>query len=69
MATHAIEMTLPRAIKVKNTDVVFVVRENGKVIGTVRMSKGGLEYTPAHKQGKGTIRLSWLAFDRFIRGV
>jgi hypothetical protein len=66
---HGIEMTLPDRIKIKNADVVFEIRHNRTLIGKVKMSRGGLEYTPTHKQSKGTIRKSWPAFDRLIRGI
>lgn len=46
-------------------DVVFVVRESGEVLGTLKVSKGALVWRPG--KGKHSYKLPWGQFDAIIK--
>ena len=46
MATHDIDMTVPRTVVLK-TDVNFSVRSDGRKVGELRVSRGSLAWKPA----------------------
>ncbi len=48
---------------VLNKDVTFHVKNDGGVLGTLMVSKGGVEWRPAHKSVK-TIRMNWRQFAK-----
>jgi hypothetical protein len=46
MATHEIILNIPHGITVVNTDIEVVVREDGEVLGRVRISRGSIDWIP-----------------------
>jgi hypothetical protein len=57
---HKVQLTVPNAMDmVGNTDVVFRVTTDGRLVGTVRISRGAIDFT---KSGGRRFRLKW---DRF----
>jgi len=48
MATHRVQMNIPRGIPVVNTDVDFTIKSNGTKLGTLKVSKGAVEWLPAN---------------------
>ena len=48
MAKHDVLMNIPRGIPVINTDVDFAVKSNGSKLGTLKVSKGAVEWLPAN---------------------
>lgn len=48
-------------------DIVFIVDEDGERLGTLKISKGGLDWLPARKWRDKPFRLDWSRFDRLIR--
>ena len=64
MATHEINMTIPPEI-VLNKDVEFAISSDGSKIGTLKISRGTVEWLPAnHKYG---YHVSWEDFDKMMR--
>lgn len=62
---HSIEMQLPKTQVVK-TDVEFVIKKDGKLLGRLNISQGNLEWIPSgHSVKKFKIR--WSAFDSVMR--
>ncbi len=64
MAVHEVEFTIPTRLLGKS-DVKFVVRENGKVIGTLAVSNGSVVWFP-----RGTsygCKMGWAKFDRLMK--
>jgi hypothetical protein len=56
MPKYEVELTIPNDITIGITDVVFRVTEDGRRLGTVRVSRGALDFT---KRGGQRFRLSW----------
>lgn len=46
------------------TDIEFVVKENGKKFGTLRISKGALVWFP--RNGVKGRKVGWARFDTFM---
>lgn len=63
MPKHDIEVALP-AHQVVNTDVSVVVRSDGRTLGELLISKGSLDWRPAHHQH--SVRLRWETFARLM---
>lgn len=64
MAVHEVEFSIPTRLLGKS-DVKFVVRENGKVLGTLAVSNGSVVWFP-----KGTsygCKMGWTKFDRIMK--
>ncbi len=64
MATHKVTMRQPTEIEV-NTDVEFVIRENGRKIGELHVSKGSIELLPSN--GRYKRRMRWSKFAELMR--
>jgi hypothetical protein len=57
MPEHRVELSIPNAIDMTGiTDVVFRVTADGRLVGTVRISRGAIDFT---KSGGKRFRLSW----------
>ena len=54
-------MNLPTA-PVINSDAIFTLREDGKVVGTLTISRGSIEWYSA--RWKNPARLTWSQFDQ-----
>ena len=63
MATHKVTMRQPSEIEV-TTDFEFVVRENGKKIGELHVSKGSIEWLPSN--GRYKRRMRWSKFAELM---
>ena len=62
---HKIEMTIPKT-QIISTDVEFVIKQNGKLLGRLNVSKGNLEWIPAGNYVK-KYRLRWGSVDTLMR--
>jgi hypothetical protein len=63
MPDHAVELSIPNAIDVGITDVVFRVTADGRHLGTVRISRGAIDFT---KRGGKRYRLGWKRFAELM---
>lgn len=64
MPEHRVELTIPNAIDMVGiTDVVFRVTSDGRLLGTVRISRGAIDFT---RSGGRRFRLDWDRFARLI---
>lgn len=60
MAQHEVSFTVPER-PVGNVDIEFTVQRNGAKLGTLKISKGGLEWVPKdHTYG---YHVKWQDFD------
>jgi len=64
MATHKVLMRQPTEIEVIS-DIEFVVRENGRKIGELHVSKGSIEWLPSN--GRYKRRMRWSKFAELMR--
>jgi hypothetical protein len=57
------------ALKLGKVDLVFEVKEGGKVFGDLKVSKGGIEWRPKFKRtdGPSEVPMNWVKFDRLMR--
>ncbi len=64
MAQHkvSLELKVPELSKI---DTIFEIKSNGVKLGTLKISKGGIDYTLANK--KIPIKKSWKQFDELFR--
>jgi hypothetical protein len=63
MATHKVTMRQSNQIEV-STDVEFVIKENGKKIGELHVSKGSIEWLPSN--GRYKRRMRWSKFAQIM---
>ncbi len=66
MSMHDIFMAMPEKV-VLNKDVVFDVYSNKSKLGTLKISKGSVEWAPTNF-ARG-FHLVWEQFDRVMREV
>ena len=64
MAQHRVTFTTPR-LELGNADIRLKVQRNGKVVGTMKISKGNLVWVPRDAQ-KG-YRIGWPKLDELIQ--
>jgi hypothetical protein len=60
MAKHEVGLDVNRLVTVKNVDVEIPVRADGKVLGRLRISRGGVDWTPGRRQKART--MTWERF-------
>jgi len=65
MPKHKVIMRQPKEI-VMNSDIEFIVRENGKKLGELHVSKGSIEWLP--NNGRFKRRMSWSKFAKLMDG-
>jgi hypothetical protein len=63
LAKHTISVGLPEA-EVVNKDAVIKVRADGRLVGTITISRGNIEWYSNH--WKKPTRLTWTQFDRIM---
>jgi hypothetical protein len=63
MATHKVTMRQSNQIEV-STDVEFVIKENGRKIGELHVSKGSIEWLPSN--GRYKRRMRWSKFSQIM---
>ena len=64
MPTHEIHLLTPKSIEVVNKDIEVVVYEDDEKLGTLRISKGSLDWTP--RSGKDARHMRWREFDNLM---
>lgn len=65
MARHKVIMRQPNEI-IMNADIEFIVRENGKKLGELHVSKGSIEWLP--NNGRFKRRMRWSKFAELMDG-
>jgi len=64
MPKHSLKLSLP-STEIANSDVIIDVHQDGKKHGTIKISKGGVDWQP--KNVANSISLNWTQFDKIIR--
>lgn len=64
MATHKINMSIPSKMVI-NSDVEFDIFSDDKKLGTLKVSKGTLDWVPANWSNH--IQVSWEKFDELLK--
>ena len=65
MATHQVQLKLNQRITVENVDATFPVWSDDERLGALRVSKGSVDWQPAH--GQMVYRLSWERFAELMK--
>lgn len=65
MAEHRVVMRTPKLL-VRKTDIEFTVRSDGELMGRVLISRGGIDYKPAHSQS--SYPMSWEKLHEMFTG-
>ena len=60
---HKVILDVP-GIEVGNSNTTFVIQKDGKQIGKISISKGGIEYFQGRKQSP--IKMNWTKFNEMI---
>ena len=64
MAHHEVKISLPNDIEVQRADVEFSVHRDGSKLGTLKISRGDVEWVPAnHQHGN---KVDWADFASFM---
>ncbi len=64
MPKHSLKLSLP-ATEIANTDVIIDVHQDGSKHGTLKISKGGIDWQS--KNAKSHVSLTWTQFDKLIK--
>jgi hypothetical protein len=64
MVRHAVEMRQPPE-QILNRDVEFVIRENGRKLGELHVSKRSIEWIPSN--GRYKRRMRWSKFAALMK--
>jgi len=62
MAAHIVKVKLPRRVELLSKDLEVEVRSNGRLVGTLKISKGSLDWRDAADQYSRVLR--WQKFAR-----
>lgn len=65
MRQHKVVMSTPKRM-LRKKDVEFEISVNGELMGRLLISKGGIDYRPAH--GKSARTASWRDLHEFFTG-
>lgn len=63
MAQHKVSLEL-KVPAISKIDAVFDIKSDNLKIGTLKVSKGGIDYTPSNKQKP--IKKTWKQFDELF---
>ena len=66
MAKHTVGLKIEHEIAVGNVDVELPVRVDGKPLGRVRISRGGVDWIPTG-MAKSGYALTWTRFAELMR--
>ena len=64
MAVHRVELALPPT-DIQNTDVTVSIWSDDELLGEMRVSRGTVDWRPAHHQAVWT--MEWERFDEMMR--
>ena len=64
MAEHEVALSIPQDIELGNMDVLFRVTADGEFLGTVRISRGTIDFI--RKNGRSRFQLTWGRFAELM---
>jgi hypothetical protein len=64
MARHSVRITMPDR-KIQKKDVEFIVTRNRAKLGTLSVSQGTIDWTPAG--GQKPYKMGWKTFDSLMQ--
>jgi hypothetical protein len=67
MAEHYLEFNIPQWVEIHSKDLFVKVYSDGKLFGTLKVSKGSIDWSPAKSTRKKPHVIFWHEFDQFAR--
>ena len=67
MAEHYLEFNIPQWVEIQSKDLFVKVYSDGKLFGTLKVSKGSIDWSPAKSTRKKPHVIFWNEFDQFAR--
>jgi hypothetical protein len=67
MARQAVKFRIPER-DLENTDIVLTIDWNGQRLGTLRLSRGGVQWWAKHAKKKPTEKFNWSKFAKRLEG-
>jgi hypothetical protein len=64
MAQHDVKLSIEHPIPIGNVDVIFEVRQGNTLLGTARLSRGGIDWKP--RNARRAKKTSWSAFAEWM---
>jgi hypothetical protein len=64
MPRHEVELEVPQVVTVLHRDVTLRVWEDDELLGTLRLSKGSIDWRP--RAARYVRRMSWSKFDKVM---
>lgn len=64
MATHAVSLQVSHAIAIGSVDITLPVRKSGKLLGTLTISQGGVDWKKAHAHS--SVSVNWTRFAELM---
>lgn len=63
---HTVNVTIDSPLELTKADIVFEVRRDDVLLGTLYVSRGAVAWKPRY--GKKNYRFPWSKFDEVMRG-
>ena len=67
MAEHYLEVKVPRWVEIQRKDLFLKVYSNGELFGTLKVSQGSIDWSPAGSKRENPHVIYWHEFDEFAR--
>jgi hypothetical protein len=67
MPTHAVDLKISHAIAIGGVDITLPVRRGRTLLGTLTISRGGVDWRKAH--ARSSVSLNWAKFAEMMAEV
>jgi len=67
MAEHYLEVKVPQWVEIQRKDLFLKVYSNGELFGTLKVSQGSIDWSPAGSKRENPHVIYWQEFDEFAR--
>ena len=67
MAEHDLEFRIRQWVQIQRKDLFVRVHRDGKLFGTLKISQGSIDWSPAGSKRKKPHLIYWHEFDEFAR--
>jgi hypothetical protein len=64
MATHDVSLQVSHAIPIGKVDIEIPVRKSARLLGTLTVSRGGLDWKKAH--ARKSVSVTWTQFAKMM---
>ncbi len=64
--SHEITFTLPEQ-PLGKVDAQFIIKKDGQTLGTLKVSRGTIDWTPKDHAHENPFQIGWATFDKIMR--